>query len=164
MNNKHADMETAADIMNDDTMDKIAMLNKMRPMNPDERRDYLEYAINKKNNKNFETSPLTSRSIQYDGWNSTEWFETDIHSDDVKRKVHGSRVESMRIYLISWTIIAAFLFALILLLVSSSSDSTKIIASFVFIIWIIGYCITLFTPEQWDGTSMITLTHMLMTA
>ena len=84
MNNKHADMETAADIMNDDTMDKIAMLNKMRSMKPHERRDYLEYAINKKNNKNFETSPLTSRSIQYDGWNSTEWFETDIHSDSVE--------------------------------------------------------------------------------
>ena len=71
-NNKHADRETAADIMNDDTTDKIAMLNEMHPMNPDERRYYLEYAINKKNNKNFETSPLTSRSIQYDGWNSTE--------------------------------------------------------------------------------------------
>ena len=62
-------METAADIMNDDR-------------------------INKKDNKNFETSPLTSRSIQYDGWDSTEWFETDIHGDDVKREVHGSRVES----------------------------------------------------------------------
>lgn len=129
--------------MNDDTTDKIAMLNEMHPMNPDERRDYLEYAINKKNNKNFETSPLTNRSIQYDGWNSTEWFETGIHGDDVKREVHGSRVESMWIYLISWTIIAAFLFALILLLVSSSSDSTKIIASFVFI-WIIGHCIAIF--------------------
>ena len=32
MNNKHADMETAADIMNDDTTDKIAMLNEMHPM------------------------------------------------------------------------------------------------------------------------------------
>lgn len=133
---------TDADIMNDDTTDKIAMLNEMHPMNPDERRDYLEYAINKKNNKNFETSPLTSRSIQYDGWNSTEWFETGIHGDDVKREVHGSRVGSMWIYLISWTIIAAFFFALILLLVSSSSDSTEIIASFAFI-WIIGYCIAL---------------------
>ena len=31
MNNKHADMETAADNMNDDTTDKIAMLNEMHP-------------------------------------------------------------------------------------------------------------------------------------
>lgn len=31
-NNKHADRGTAADIMNDDTTDKIAMLNEMRSM------------------------------------------------------------------------------------------------------------------------------------